>query len=107
MKTLYFYPFNESIMLGIIKNLLKTEFFYIAYSDMSMSEIKDFSAFEKAFESVLFKEDEIEIKDHDEHWIIPSFSKQKLSGFDYDNNIKEKALEEIQKYKLKFPEEFI
>ena len=42
MKTLYLYPFNESIMLGIIKSLIKTEFFHITYSDMSVSKIKDF-----------------------------------------------------------------
>lgn len=63
--------------------------------------------FERHYGCVLFKDDELELKDRNEHWIVPLFSKLKLSSFDYNEVIKEKALEEVFKYKLKFPEEFI
>ena len=39
------FPFSEYIALGIVKSVIKTEYFYVAYSNMAMSNMRDFSDF--------------------------------------------------------------
>ena len=105
MKELTLYRFQDKILGIIISNKPKFELKYFkANFNFEFSLIRDYIDFKHNYREAHFKDDCVLIfEDYrrlDKYEVI---AKLTLT----ESEIKEKSIEEIQKYKLKFPEEFL